>query len=148
MFCSRIQLANILMWAYHVALCTIHHSKELDRCVPTTSLHHRDKSWGDESSHRYSIQDIVSPRTHGSIPPQVPPFPRRKCHFPHPASVGDSMWTQSSVEPVCPRHAFPALLNFQLIPALPFPAAVRQLGDPGPSRHRATVQRESQLGRD
>ena len=39
------------------------------------------------------------------------------------------MGAQSPMEPVCPRHAFSATPTFRFTPALPSPAAERQLGD-------------------
>lgn len=140
MFCTGIQLANIYCGS-SVDHCTMHHRKELDRRVPTPSRHHSSKSRCDESSHGHSIQDIVSSRSHGSI---LPDLPQEEVSFPILWKGESSMWAQSSMELVCPRHAFPAPQTSQLTPAPPSPAAARELGDLVPTvtgpQHKKAAQ--------
>lgn len=133
-----------LLWTFHGPLCTRHHSKELERCVSTLSLHHRTKSRCDESSYGRFIQDAVSFRSHGNTPLLSP---RRMYLFPPPGRV--KVARGSVFHGAClPQPCLPSSSEFPAHSCPPSPAAVRQLGDlvpviTGPQHSRKAVRLES-----
>lgn len=129
-----------LLWAFHAPLYTRHHSKELERRVPTLSLHHRTKSRCDESSYRRSIRDAASSRSHGNTPLLSP---RRMYLFPPPGRVKVPCGSVS--HGAClPQPCLPSSSELPAHSCPPSPAAVRQLGDlvpvvTGPQHSRKAV---------
>lgn len=52
MFCIYNSINKYLLWVDYVLVCARHHSKELDRHVPTPTPHYRNNFRCSESSHR------------------------------------------------------------------------------------------------
>lgn len=80
----------------------------------------------------------------GVMEASSPDLPQEKVSFPILWKGESCMWGQSSMELVCPRHAFPAPQTSQLTPAPPSPAAARELGDLVPTvtgpQHKKAAQ--------